>query len=122
MLATQSRVAASRPVLLRYWTSPDHIRVEWPSGTTVGRLDGDRIRWEYDPPPLKYEWIVSSCAASAGEWTVDGATYEGNESYAEMCHAAESTCCNCGMRCSTPIELSEGGQCALCFVAQMGVA
>lgn len=85
---------APRPAV-RYWICnsafEQWIRIEHAGGTTCGRVvdDGD-IAWLYDAPPESIEDVVGECATSAGEWSVDGVEYAGNETYAEMCEAIEA--------------------------------
>lgn len=99
-------LAATKPVasLLRFWTDSRRdyedgwIRIEWTGAdgvthTTCGSYwaDDNIVNWQYDEPPTRIAEIAVECAASAGEWSIPGAEWQGNETDREMdavCEAA----------------------------------
>lgn len=116
MLATQP---------LRYWIAATihslTIRVEWSQGTTVGTVCEDgSVSWGYGPPPESMLDTANECAMSAGEWEVHGASYEGNETAAEMARQVEARCSACSVVQESTDALSDEGFCSLCWVEAMG--
>jgi len=113
--------------VIRYWISNSifstHIRILDGAGrTTMGEVTDRGIRWTYSRPDADVRYLAEDCAMAAGEIDVRGATYEGNETLAQMCEAVECTCVGCGKRVAAADELSTTGLCGPCFIARMAVA
>lgn len=113
--------------MLRYWTDsrPEYtdgrVRVVWMDAggierSTMGHYFADDhfVNWQYDDPPVALAALALECAAVAGEFTLPGASWEGNESSSEMDHQVAARCLICGI-VQTAIEmLSEIGNCPRC--------
>jgi hypothetical protein len=83
--------------------------------------DDHAVNWQYGDPPGALAELALECAATAGEFAVPGATWEGNESASEMDHQVAARCTACGVVQTTIDVLSEIGNCLRCTHAAQAV-
>lgn len=113
----------------RFSSDPELIRVDWQAdGVTrsaLGTVDDTRVVWDLGSEvPAAIDRDAFEAAWSQADYgdahVPPGWTFVGHAAARDMEDAVECRCQACGVTTESVDDLSEQGECTLCFVSRMG--